>query len=106
MVFWKPYANLCFYSSCVQRLVFFTMDEYVESGQSDKIHHVLTVLFANITHTTEIDLFEHYFQTVIYLVFILLGRFSICELHIYIIQPAKWKQETLYRCMNLSGCVC
>ena len=61
----------------------FTLNEYVESGQLGKIRDVLTALFANITYTTETDPFEHYFQTVIYLVFTLLGRFSICEQHTY-----------------------
>ncbi len=61
----------------------FTLDEYIENGQLDDIRNVLTALFANITYTTEADPFEHYFQSVIYLVFTLLGKFTLCELHTY-----------------------
>ncbi len=39
--------------------------------------------FANITYTTDADLFKHYFQSVIYLVFTLLGKFSLCEMDTY-----------------------
>lgn len=61
----------------------FTLDEYVENGQLDNIRNVLTALFANITYTTEADPFEHYFQSVIYLVFTLLGKYSLCEMYTY-----------------------
>jgi hypothetical protein len=44
---------------------------------------VLTSLFANITCTPETDSSEHAFQTVIYLVFTLLGKFTLCEMHPY-----------------------
>ncbi|WP_049945184.1 ATP-binding protein [Butyrivibrio sp. AC2005] len=61
----------------------FTLDEYIESGQLNKIMDVLTALFANITYTVEADPFEHYFQSVIYLVFTLLGKITQCEMHTY-----------------------
>lgn len=61
----------------------FTLDEYIENGQLDGIKNILTALFANITYTTENDPFEHYFQSVIYLVFTLLGKFALCEMHTY-----------------------
>ena len=61
----------------------YTLDEYIENGQLDKIRDVLAALFANITYTFESDPFEHYFQTVIYLVFTLLGKFCMCEMHTY-----------------------
>ncbi len=61
----------------------FTLDEYVENGELDKIRDVLTALFANITYTTEADVFEHYFQSVIYLVFTLLGKLTQCEMHTF-----------------------
>ena len=61
----------------------FTLDAYIENGELDKIRDVLTGLFANITYTVEADPFEHYFQTVIYLVFTLLGKFVLCEMHTY-----------------------
>ena len=61
----------------------FTLDEYIESGQLDKIRDVLTGLFASITYTRDEDPFEHYFQTVIYLLAILLGKYVDCERQIY-----------------------
>ena len=61
----------------------FTLDEYIENGETDKVRDVLTGLFANITYTLETDPFEHYFQAVIYLVFTLLGKFVLCEMHTY-----------------------
>lgn len=61
----------------------FTLDEYIESGQLDKIRDVLSGLFASITYTREDDPFEHYFQSVVYLLVILLGKYVDCERHIY-----------------------
>ena len=65
------------------KLDIFTLDEYLESGNLEGIKDVLTGLFANITYTLETDPFEHYFQAVIYLVFTLLGKFALCEMHTY-----------------------
>lgn len=61
----------------------FTLDEYIENGELDRIRDFLTALFANITYTTKEDPFEHYFQSVIYVVFTLLGKFALCEMHTY-----------------------
>lgn len=61
----------------------FTLDNYMENGEVDKIRDVLRALFANITYTLKNDPFEHYFQSVIYLVFTLLGKFAQCEMHTY-----------------------
>ena len=61
----------------------FTLDEYIESGQLDKIRDVLSGLFASITYTREDDPFEHYFQSVVYLLVILLGKYVDCERQIY-----------------------
>ena len=61
----------------------FTLRRYIERGELDNIKRVLISLFANITYTLESDPFEHYFQTVIYLVFTLLGKFAVCEMHTY-----------------------
>lgn len=61
----------------------FTLDEYIENGSLDKIKDFLTALFANISYTTGDDPFEHYFQSVIYVVFTLLGKFTLCEMHTY-----------------------
>lgn len=61
----------------------FTLRRYLNRGELDNIRNVLTALFARITYTTKDDPFEHYFQTVIYLVFTLLGQFSECEMHTF-----------------------
>ena len=61
----------------------YTLEEYVENGECDKIRDVLIALFANITYTEKANPFEHYFQTVIYLVFTLLGKNTVCELHTF-----------------------
>ncbi len=61
----------------------FTLEEYVENGQLDEMRDVFAALFANITYTTAEDPFEHYFQSVIYLVFTLLGKYTECERHTY-----------------------
>jgi hypothetical protein len=42
---------------------------------------VLTALFAGISYSPSGAVFEHYFQTVIYLIFTLLGKFVLCEMH-------------------------
>ncbi|MEE5993587.1 MAG: AAA family ATPase [Oscillospiraceae bacterium] len=61
----------------------YTLEDYIEEGNLDDIKNVLTALFANITYTASDAVFEHYFQTVIYLVFTLLGKFTICEMHTF-----------------------
>ena len=57
----------------------FTLRRTIERGELDRIKEVLTSLFANIT--LKADPFEQVFQAVIYLVFTLLGRFTLCEMH-------------------------
>lgn len=61
----------------------FTLESYVEEGNLEGIRNILTALFARITYTTENDPFEHYFQSVIYLVFTLLGKYALCEMHTF-----------------------
>ena len=61
----------------------FTLEGYVEEGDLDSIRNVLTALFASITYTSNEAPFEHYFQTVIYLVFTLLGKYTVCEMHTF-----------------------
>lgn len=61
----------------------FTLDDYIENGKVDQVRDVLTALFANIAYTQEADPFEHYFQAVIYIVFTLLGKYTVCEMHTY-----------------------
>jgi hypothetical protein len=59
----------------------FSLDDCVENGDTDGMKDILTALFASIPYTAKETPFEHYFQTVIYLVFTLLGKFVQCELH-------------------------
>lgn len=60
-----------------------TLRRYVSNGDLENIRYVLTALFARITYTSADAVFEHYFQTVIYLVFTLLGKFALCEMHTF-----------------------
>ena len=70
-------------ANAAKGLDIFTLDEYVENGDLEGIRNVLTGLFANISYTTNNPVFEHYFQTVIYVVFTLLGRYVMTEQQAY-----------------------
>ncbi|MBO6307371.1 MAG: ATP-binding protein [Oribacterium sp.] len=59
----------------------FVLKRYVEEGDTEGIHKVLLALFASITYSANEAPFEHYFQTVIHIVFTLLGKYVTCELH-------------------------
>ena len=59
----------------------FTIDEYIENGDIEGVGDIFKALFAGIPYTTDDTPFEHYFQSVIYLVFTLLGRYVHCEVH-------------------------
>jgi len=61
----------------------FTLEEHIENGELDDIRNFLTAIFARITYTSSEAPFEHYFQTVIYLIFTLLGQFTDCEMHTF-----------------------
>lgn len=61
----------------------YTLDEYVENGDLNGVRDFLTAMFANITYTIQDAPFEHYFQSVIYVIFKLLGKFTVCELQTY-----------------------
>ncbi len=61
----------------------FTLRRYAENGDLESIMRVLTAPFASIPYTNVKAPFEHYFQTVIYLTFTLLGKFTMCEMHTY-----------------------
>ncbi len=61
----------------------YTLDDYIENGDLEGIRNVLTALFASIPYTAENDPFENYFQSVIYIIFTLLGKFVQCEMHTY-----------------------
>ena len=59
----------------------YTLDEYIEAGNLQGVRNIITALFASIPYGSGKNLFEHYFQSVIYLVFMLLGKLVICEFH-------------------------
>ena len=61
----------------------FTLDDYIENGDLEGVKNVLTALFANIPYTSDDAVYEHYFQSVIYLVFTLLGKLTLCEMHTF-----------------------
>lgn len=59
----------------------FALDDCLESGNTEGARDILTALFASIPYTTGDAPFEHYFQSVLYIVFTLLGQFVKCEVH-------------------------
>lgn len=59
----------------------FSLRRYVEKGDLEQVRETLAALFASIPYTQTKAPFEHYFQTVIYLVFTLLGQMVHCEAH-------------------------
>ncbi|MCR5610100.1 MAG: ATP-binding protein [Lachnospiraceae bacterium] len=61
----------------------FTLEDYAENGNLEGIRNLLTALFARITYTTKEVVFEHYFQSIIYIVFTLLGEYALCEMHTF-----------------------
>ncbi len=61
----------------------FSLENYIESGSLDEIRNYFTALFASITYTSSETIFEHYFQTVMYLAFTLLGQYVLCEMHTF-----------------------
>ncbi len=58
-----------------------TLKRHVEKGNLEGINRVFTALFASITYTTKEPVFEHYFQSVIYITMTLLGKYAACEMH-------------------------
>ncbi len=58
-----------------------SIDHAIESGDLEGFMTSLTALFASILYTSGEVVFEHYFQTVLYLLFTMLGQYVICELH-------------------------
>ena len=82
----------------------FTLRRYVERGELDRIKDVLTSLFANITYTLKTDPFEHYFQTVIYLVLHCWGSsLSARCIRIPDELTARLKPKSIFICLNSSG---
>ena len=59
----------------------FALCDCLEAGDTDDTRDILTALFASIPYTTDAAPFEHYFQSVLYIVFTLLGQFVQCEVH-------------------------
>ena len=59
----------------------FTLDDCLESGDTESAREILTALFAGIPYATDDAPFEHYFQSVLYIVFTLLGQYAQCEVH-------------------------
>ena len=53
----------------------------VLAGDTEGVRDTLTALFDSIPYTSDDAPFEHYFQTVLYLVFTLLGQYVRCEVH-------------------------
>ena len=59
----------------------FTLRRRILAGDAEGMGEVLSALFESIPYTTKDAPFEHYFQTVLYLVFTLLGQYVHCEVH-------------------------
>ena len=59
----------------------FALDDCLEAGDTEGTRDILTALFAAIPYTTDDAPFEHYFQSVLYIVFTLLGQYVHCEVH-------------------------
>ena len=59
----------------------FALRRRVLAGDTEGMEDILTALFASIPYTTNDAPFEHYFQSVLYMVFTLLGQFVQCEVH-------------------------
>ena len=58
-----------------------TLRRRILSGDTDGMRDILTALFASIPYTADDAPFEHYFQSVLYIVFTLLGQYVHCEVH-------------------------
>ena len=59
----------------------FTLDSYIEQGNLEGMRDILTALFASLPYSSGDIPFEHDFQSVLYVVFMLLGQFVQCERH-------------------------
>ena len=58
-----------------------TLRRRILDGDTEGMRDILTALFASIPYTAKDAPFEHYFQTVVYLVFTLLGQYVHAEVH-------------------------
>ena len=59
----------------------YTIDDYIETSDLDGVRDIFTALFARLPYTTDEKPVEQNFQNVIYIVFMLLGRFVHTEVH-------------------------
>ena len=59
----------------------FSLEDCLAEGDTEGVRDILTALFAAISYTTDDAPFEHYFQSVLYIVFTLLGQYVQCEVH-------------------------
>lgn len=55
----------------------------VERGDVEGFMNSITALFSSIPYKADDAPFEHYFQTIIYMLFTLLGKYVMCEIHTY-----------------------
>ena len=53
----------------------------ITGGDTDGIRSILTALFAGLPYTSASNPFEHYFESILYIVFTLLGIYVKCEVH-------------------------
>ncbi|SEH27633.1 ATP-binding protein [Selenomonas sp. KH1T6] len=58
-----------------------TLRRRILDGDTEGMRDILTALFASIPYTTKDAPFEHYFQSVLYIVFTLLGQYVHAEVH-------------------------
>lgn len=61
----------------------YTLDEYFEKGDYESAISILKSVFAGIPYASQAEIFEYNFQSVIFIIFELLGRFVECETHTF-----------------------
>lgn len=61
----------------------YTLDECFSRGDYDAAITILKSVFAGIPYPSKADVFEYNFQSVIFIIFELLGRFVECETHTF-----------------------
>ena len=59
----------------------FAIDDAIEEGDTDRLCDILTALFARLPYNTNETYVERDFQNVIYIVFMLLGKYVKTEIH-------------------------
>ena len=61
----------------------YTLDECLSRGEITKGLDILKAVFAGIPYSSQDNVFEYNFQSVIFIIFELLGRFVECETHTF-----------------------